>query len=611
MPAPEGRRRTRDQHASRSAGRTRRSRGQWVAGSVVYGSVTLISDVRGDVEVSSGERPLYRIDSFGLDRPVLSIEQARERPSRLLQVRYELVDFVGRGPQLKRLRAWRDGPEAVSVLLVHGTGGQGKSRLALHFARYCADEGWQVLSGRHASDQAVTTTGSVNPEEPKSGENRATNAAAGILITVDYAERWPLPDLLALLVDATRQDTRRIRILLLARPAGTWWQTLSYRIDQFGFTNNSMALPPLTDQVERQGMFETACEQFASALDLPRIEEIEASARLDRADSGLVLTVHMAALAAVDACSRDLPPPTDPAEVSAYLLIRERDHWQRLHDQGRIRIDPTGMTHTVYSATLVGPLSYAQSLSAIEYVGVGSNEHPDRIVKDHALAYPPPHDQRSPADAALQPLYPDRLGEDFLALTTPGHSSSYEPDPWASEAPARLLAVACPGDPPSWTARALTTLIETARRWPHVATGQLYPLLKQHPRLALAATGAALITLTELPDLDMSVLEHIEAQLPEQRHNDLDTGIAAVTARLTAHRLSVTNDPAIHARLHAILGRRLSFAGQHKQALAATREAVAIYRLIGGGSYCQDLWIKIFRRLRVGRPRQVVRRVCR
>src|SRR5580700_5661452 len=140
----------RDRKAAPEAGLPR----QWVAGSVIYGSLTQVSGVAGDVTITEG-RPVYHVDPVGLGRPALTVEQARQRPARLLLARYEQVGFVGRDPELRRMAGWRDDPQLVSVLLVHGTGGQGKSRLALHFARQCAAQGWRVLSARHASDPAA------------------------------------------------------------------------------------------------------------------------------------------------------------------------------------------------------------------------------------------------------------------------------------------------------------------------------------------------------------------------------------------------------------------------------------------------------------------------
>src|SRR5205823_3660573 len=80
------------------------------------------------------------------------------------------------------------------------------------------------------------------------------------------------------------------------------------------------------------------------------------------------------------------------------------------------------------------------------------------------------------------------------------------------------------------------------------------------------------------------VLEAIEAHLPDHRHVDLDPAIAALTKRLTAHRLAHTSDPASRARLQAILGWRLANAGLHDQALTATEEAVAVCRRLAAAN---------------------------
>lgn len=54
--------------------------------------------------------------------------------------------------------------------------------------------------------------------------------------------------------------------------------------------------------------------------------------QLAQPDFGLTLTVHMAALVAVDALARGHQAPTDPAALSVYLLNREHGHWRRLHE---------------------------------------------------------------------------------------------------------------------------------------------------------------------------------------------------------------------------------------------------------------------------------------
>jgi tetratricopeptide (TPR) repeat protein len=161
----------------------------------------------------------------------------------------------------------------------------------------------------------------------------------------------------------------------------------------------------------------------------------------------------------------------------------------------------------------------------------------------------------------------------------PGHTrTDYQPDPWATTAPARLLAPDSEGQSPVWGPAAVTVLIETAHRWPHIAHDQLCPLLHTQPHLVLAAGGVALARLAELPTVDPGALEAIEALLPPGRHVELDIAAAALTTRLTTHRLATTTDPAHRARLYTTLGYRLTHADQREQALTATTEAVDLYR---------------------------------
>src|SRR5690606_12687644 len=96
---------------------------------------------------------------------------------------------------------------------------------------------------------------------------------------------------------------------------------------------------------------------------------------------------------------------------------------------------------------------------------------------------------------------------------------------------------------PADSSRAMAVLIETAHRWPHIATAVLAPLVEQRPQLVLHAGGAALASLAAFNHLDISVLEAVERHLPEGRHVELDAGIAAFVQRLTRHRLAHTTAP--------------------------------------------------------------------
>ena len=523
------------------------------------------------VYVYQGPAP-YRVAAFGpaaAPPPRGLVDQA---PSWLLAARHEVVTFAGRTRELGGLQAWRDtAGSGVSVHLVHGPGGQGKTRLAARFAQESAAAGWTAATALHRSDPAALPAAAGGTRE------ELRTGGQGLLLVVDYAERWPAGDLLALIAGHQRAAGGRVRVLLLARPAGTWWRDLAYRLARAGITEAGQL--PLTALAarpqERAGLFTDAAAAFAPHLGMPGPARVAAPRDLERDSAyGLVLTVHMAALAAVDASRRGQSPPPDAGGLSGYLLDRERDHWAVLHEAGRITTTPAVMGHTVYTATVTRALGHDDAVSALDRAGVVSDPASATVtLADHAVCYPP-------ADPAtvLEPLYPDRLAEDFLALSTPGHGSEHPADAWAATAAARLLAPAPDGAVPGWTRAGLAILIETAVRWPHIASGVLYPLLAADPPLALTAGGAALTRLAGLPGLDLALLEAIEAHLPSGQHVDLDPAAAVITTRLHAHRLASATSDDERARLHATLGYRLANASRPEEALAATAEAAEIRR---------------------------------
>ncbi|MCX4962581.1 tetratricopeptide repeat protein [Streptomyces virginiae] len=535
----------------------------------------------GDMAVYGAEEP-YRLAAWPVQGSEPSVEKARKQPSVLLRAADGLIAFTGREAELRDLRVWRDAAasDTTRVHLIHAAGGQGKTRLAGHVASLWQREGWSVLAAHHRRDRSAPEV-FVGPD---------AQGAAGVLVTVDYAERWDTSDLLTLLKDVQAGAVATgapVRVLLLARPAGTWWQSLKGRIQRdVGLVPTWWELEPLEDgpSITRTGLFTSARDRFADLLGVPAAKRVDPPVALAGHDAyRMVLTVHMAAMAAVLGHGGETDPPVDPQQVSALLLGRERDHWEAMHAPTReksLATTPDAMGQMVYLATLTGPLGYPDAKSAVGRVEVDSKEAVGQLLKDHGVCYPPAGGTRGPdrraAPPQLQPLYPDRLGEDFVALLTPGHDHDFPADPWADGAPARLLTPE--PDWPVWAAHALTTLVETAGRWPHLAQEQLFPLLTAHPRLALEATGAALAALVDLEDIDVELLRSIDALVPEHRNADLDVGIAALAVKLAAHNLADATSPAERARIHAALSVRLRNSGLHADALDANLQALDICR---------------------------------
>ncbi|MFW6721760.1 tetratricopeptide repeat protein [Streptomyces sp. MAR4 CNY-716] len=517
--------------------------------------------------------PPYRVEPFPLAEPTRAPGLARV-PSRLLAARYRIVHFRPR-PELDLLESWREDPSpGFSVRLVHAEGGQGKTRLAIEFATRSAQAGWSVALARHRSE--VASAGG--------GDEHLTVRAPGLVLIVDYAERWPLEDLIALVRQHRDAARDRLRILLLARPAGAWWQALSHQLSKLDILDTgAVKLEALPNAPEgRAEMYLAARDRFAEIFGVPAPSAVVRSGDLDDPGFALTLTVHMRALVDVDAAARGWAPPAgnDQAGLSSYLLDREHDHWRSSHDGGRgpVRATEHTMRRTVYVATLVHALDPADASAALVRTGVTETAAAaGDVLRDHAYCYPIDDPAR-----VLEPLSPDRLGEDFLALTLPGREEQfgyYATDPWSTTAPSRLLAPEAndTGSGP-FTRQALTVLIEAAHRWPHMTTEHLQPLLGRHPDLALTAGSAAITRLTELAGIDLAVLEAIESKLPTVSHVEHDLGAAALAQRLSAHRLAATTDPAARAGILHNLAFRTSNAGFHTAALRPVEEAVSILR---------------------------------
>lgn len=543
--------------------------GQSVADSFVFGDITQIQNITGDVIVTTRKPLAYSVTPLPTAAVDLTIAQALAQPSRLLLPRYRIVPFTGRDSELTIIADWLVTPDPIAVCLIHAAGGHGKTRLAGYVATKIAKD-WMVWRVTH------TATTAMAPDRTR------FDGKHGILAIIDYADRWPPSDLISFVADLLNfslKSSVAVRILMLARSAGYWWQSVSDRLDSdYQIDSNTLRLPPLGTEVDRTTLFHAAAAQFAARLDPQCTAKHASPTPPDLDESGYVgvLAIHMAALVAVDSRLRGTVTTTlKPHSLSAYLLRREQTHWTTLHDQHRVQARPERMRRTVYIATLTGAIAHPLARTALTASGVAaSTADADQLIDDHHLCYPPEN-----PTTVLEALYPDRLAEDFLALTTPGHpfSSDMSPDAWASDAAQQLLAQD-DGDSSvaSWTPAAITVLVETAHRWPHITTTILEPLLRKRPNLAVTASGATLIRLTEIPDLAPDIIDAIATVLPKHRLVDLDVAAAAISDFSTPRRLAASTDPAEHAYIHTEHARRLANAGRRVEALAAAREATAL-----------------------------------
>lgn len=410
--------------------------------------------------IYNGSAP-YRLAPYPLHPPALPPAEARQHPSLMLRPNFEVVPFSHRVVELQLLKKWREDASAkIAVMLLTGPGGQGKTRFAARVARDWAHDGWLTLRAFGRDDFSA----------PEKVEIPWADARKGVLFVADYAERWAATDLLTMLRDGGCPVGVPTRILLLARSSGYWWSALASRLQRELIAADSLSLSALGEHPEdRLDLFTLAYNGYLRKLEVSQDVPISAPSVLEADRSyNSVLTIHMAALAAVLAYMQpEIPAPRDPAELSAFLIHRERESWHLLYEGRRVSAHPALMSQAVYTATLAGPLPYADGLAVMRCAEVEHTGEHGQLIRDHALCYPP-----EKTETVLEPLYPDRLGEDFIALTLPGHDNpGYPPDPWATDALARLLSNTSgrTGMAP-WTQPTKALIVEVAQRWPHVAT---------------------------------------------------------------------------------------------------------------------------------------------
>ena len=233
--------------------------------------------------------------------------------ARLLDPRLELVGFVGRDAELAALNEWCEDDHATRLRLVTGTGGVGKTRLAVELAARMANAGWRcerIADGK---------------------EGEALAALRGVtrdraLLVVDYAEtRIGLRQMLTAL---TSDDGAGVKVLLLARSAGECWDQLGVEEPAMWDLVQAAQFPELSSVIDANlsdaDVVAQAVKSFARKLGLPeKVVQIYG----DRGGRRRVLDLHAAALVAVLDEANTGMVRVDIRTVLGELLRHEQHFW--------------------------------------------------------------------------------------------------------------------------------------------------------------------------------------------------------------------------------------------------------------------------------------------
>jgi hypothetical protein len=292
-------------------------------------------------------------------------------------------------------------------------------------------------------------------------------------MVVDYAERWRLA-VLVQMVENLNLDypDRLVRVLLLSRTAARTWDTIVAELAR-GRTDlvDPLELGELAHaRSAREAAYASAAAAFASQMDAtPPLPEPPA----DLMDSAYQspLTLHMAALAALQAVAEGEAPPAT-RDLSRYLLEHERRHWTA--SEGAVPGGgglPAGvMEQFVFLATLCGPLGGVTAGRALLRQArlAADDAEAGRILAAHERLYPAVaagETGASRSSTVLMPLRPDRLGEDLIGhLLARDAAAGQMLDDLLDDSSAALAAF------PSALRRALTVLAAAAARHPAAQT---------------------------------------------------------------------------------------------------------------------------------------------
>jgi tetratricopeptide (TPR) repeat protein len=498
-------------------------------------------------------------------------------PGKLLTAAYEVIPFDenGRREELDLLASWCNGDEQRSVLLLTGEGGSGKTRLMIEWCRRLRHQGW------HA--------GFLRKDRGEGDLDPLLEGSAPRLVVVDYAEtRLGVVEPLLLKVGlASDGEGPKFCVVLLARRMADWWDNLSRfdrAVEDLLLSSPKpqliTALVPM-NLFERQQVFKAAVVGFAWQLDRKAPEDLH-SPELTRTGFDRALYLHMAALTALQ--GGQIETAEDALEQT---LAHERRFWRSQVenlglDRPQENLLSKALETAVAAVTLVGGTATLEQTRTLL----------DRVLNPLPL---PPHHQSTVLDLLrdlyqgfgggkghyLDPLQPDLLGEQWIAE--------------ALDQDAGLLARILDGGSPEQAYSALTVLTRLARRRPDL---QRWTGVVLHGRLEQLAEIALDVAVETGDPIGMELARKLEAEASievvvrlqkrsedqKYRHSVPLREVGQVTTErgLTLLRERQTDQDETqqieYARLANNLGIRLRKLGRREDALAASQEAVEIYR---------------------------------
>src|SRR5271166_841076 len=462
----------------------------------VFGNDNIVVQASGSgVNVTIGAAPYLRLTQY--ERRTRLAARDNSEAALLSAYRADVVPLIGREGAMADLRRWLDSDPPVSVRVLVGAGGRGKTRLGLELAREIAKDGW--LAGFLTNDELTRFF--------RDGGTDRWRWDKPVLIIIDYAasRAEQLRAWLRELVDASLEDRPKLRLLLLERQAN---RAIGWLATIFGQGDNDdsraaislldpeepVELPALDETELRRQVFGALLKRASGALEAPANGADPEFDRLlaDRKWAGDPLYLMMAGLTAAKSGVRGALS-LSRADLALSVARKELDRIGRIGAARGVdekhRFPGAFVRHMAVMATLTQGMTVADAreLAAREIDALRSLGSLDATIAALTDALPSPE-----PDGGVAPILPDVVGEgSILAWFGPkGGLVTTGVDPVPRIAAAARMALG----------RASATLVRTVQDF--AAAGYAEPV-----RWVEALAGA--------PDADVGALMEIADALPD------------------------------------------------------------------------------------------------
>ena len=487
----------------------------------------------------------------------------------LLHAKHRAVDLIGRDSDLEALSKWIESPEPISARLLIGAGGAGKTRLAFELLLR--------VSSEFPEWQAGVVTGDMIHRFDATKQPADWTWCAPTLVVLDYAQTLarPLSKFLLALTHKRIDGLPQLRILLLERQSGNWFDDLLRQEDSDGpcairalfHPPQPVELTSVRDGDLRRTIFMQTLHKRASLAGKPPVpltsdEDPALEAALKRGIFAQPLNLMLAALVASEIGilpALELSRLDLAGQLAEKELRRLRRFVRKPDNESQERV----ICHLAACATLEQGFTANELERAVQEeltaLQINWDDGPGDLA--NVLKGALPGDQ-----TLVSPIQPDFIGEALVMTTLAGAegSGSDRMQNWCG------------------------TVERCFRRQPFATPATLLKIFQnfgQEPTFkeALLAAVDVLIS-TALADSKVELLLGIEYALPDYTV-ELRTRAVRV-ARCLNDRLTVAmqegTEDLRYDRAHFAdtLARRLTDTGHAQEALTYARESVTLLRAL-------------------------------